>query len=408
LLAINDKWCDLPGGLLPVPVNGVVYVPYLLFDRTVTGVDLGVSYGVSQDQGIKLTMVSGSRALHFKVNMGVCRDEADHVMNFRAVFRNGIVYVPAAAVCGYFGLNYSALPTPDRGTLIRVTNSAAAFDDSVFMSMAKLGMTYRYNNIVKGQESVATPWPTILPAPAPTPIPVPPTPVPSVSIPYPTPVPISTPVPTPTPTRVPSNVPTHPPSVPSPPRASATPTPSPTPSPSPTPEATPEPSKEVETKEDVRLTLSLDASQAAEGVVELFGQEKVLFLFSPDSLTAQAGLVRRAAAAGHSLGLIVSSDLETALAQLEQSNQLLSHIVRTRSHIVFAPEELIPSLSARGWKCWQPNVTGNSVEAVLSALDTQEQTAKVYLPNSEIAISRILAQIREDLYHLQQPLETEL
>jgi hypothetical protein len=157
LLAANDKMCDLPGGLLPVAVNGVIYVPYSLFDKSATGVDLGVYYGLAPDRGPILSLYSLSGRLVFTVNMGQCVDGQDNPMNFRAVTRNGAVYVPAAAVCNFFGLQYSFLPTVDRGTLIRITNGSQSLSDSVFLSSATLSMTYRYNNILKSMEPVVSP-----------------------------------------------------------------------------------------------------------------------------------------------------------------------------------------------------------------------------------------------------------
>lgn len=160
LLATNDKMCDLPGGLLPVAVNGVIYVPYSLFDKSATGVDLGVYYGLAPDRGPILSLYSLSGRLTFTVNMGQCVDGEDNPMNFRAVIRNGAVYVPAASVCNFFGLQYSFLPTADRGTLIRITNGSQSLTDNVFLSSATLSMTYRYNNILKSMETPSTPIPT--------------------------------------------------------------------------------------------------------------------------------------------------------------------------------------------------------------------------------------------------------
>ena len=36
---------DLPLSAMPAWINGDIYVPYTAFDWTVTGVNLGVSYG---------------------------------------------------------------------------------------------------------------------------------------------------------------------------------------------------------------------------------------------------------------------------------------------------------------------------------------------------------------------------
>ncbi len=337
LLAANDKFCDLPGGVLPVAVDGTIYIPYTVFDRDATGVDLGVYYLIRQDWSTILNLYSRSGMLTFTVNMGICEDNLGNAMNFRAVIRNGIPYVPAAAVCKFFDLQYSFLPTTDRGTLIRITNSQASLSDSMFLSSAKLGMSSRYNNIIQSME----PQPTALAA-------------------------TSTPAPT----------------------ATATP---------------------AGGKKNVRVYLAVDASQAEEDLtLFLPSGTHILFLFTPDSLSAQGSLVRRAAAAGHSIGLIVSGTAEEALEQLKLGNEQLSHIARIRTHIVSAPSSLTAALTAEGWSCWQSNVSGSSTSTVLSSLESKQSVGRITLPATPAVLNRILAQIRSDGYTLRQPLETDL
>jgi len=170
------------------------------------------------------------------------------------------------------------------------------------------------------------------------------------------------------------------------------------------PEATPTP-----TREHVRLTLAVDASQANGDTVDLFAQEKALYLFRTDSLARQADLARLVAAQGHSIGLIVTEeDCDAALEQLEQGNALLSHIARTRTRIVSAPEGLVAALTERGWQCWQPNAAGSSAQEILASLSTLQNVARVTLPASREVVSHVLARVREEKYDLQQPLETRL
>ncbi len=92
-------------------------------------------------------------------------------MDFWALTRSGIPYVPAAAVCRFFGLNYSFLPTSDRGTLIRISNANASLSDSLFLTSASNGMSIRYNNILQGLAPLATPTPAPVPTPTATPAP---------------------------------------------------------------------------------------------------------------------------------------------------------------------------------------------------------------------------------------------
>jgi len=336
LLAVNDKMCDP----LPIVVDGTVYVPYTAFDKNVTEVDLGVYYGL--DQGSVLTLYALSGRLVFSVSAGTCTDNQGNQMSYHAVSRGGTIYVPASAVCGYFGLSYSFLPTSDRGTLIRICNSSANYTDSVFLSSVSRAMSQRYNSIVQAQD----------PQPSPSP---------------------SSPAVTPAPTAAPTAQPG------------------------------------VSGKEDVTVYLAMDASQAGEELLSLFGSERVLLLFTPDSLPAQSGLVRRAVAAGHSVGLMVDGDLETALAQLEEGNRLLTHIARIRTRLVSAPEGLTAQLSQAGWRCWQNNISpSDSAAALLRALESKRSVARLLLPADAYVIGRVLSSLRADGYTLRQPLETEL
>ncbi len=345
LLAADNKFCDLPGGVLPTAVNGVVYVPYTLFDKTYTGVDLGVYYGISQERDTILTLYSLSGNLVFNVKRGLCTDGQGNTMDFHALIRSGIPYVPASAVCSFFGLNYSFLPTADRGTLIRITNPTSNhLSDSRFLDAATSAMTSRYNNVLQSL------------APQPTP--------------------------------------------------------SPTPAPTPTPVPQPTPSQGADAKEDkssVGVYLAVDASASDSDLTVLFPEGvHALFLFTPDSLTARAPQVRKAVAAGHSVGLLVQGTQEEVLDQLERGNDLLAHIARVRTRLISAPAELTGELSQLGWSCWQPNVTGTTASAILSGLDGKRTQGKVALPAVATVISRVLRQIREDGYTLHQPLETDL
>jgi len=346
LLAINDKMCDLPGGLLPVVANGTVCVPYMVFDKAITGVDLGVYYGLSQEQGLVLSLYSsGGLYLTFQVSMGVCEDKDGNLMNFQAVTRNGTTYVPASAVCGYFGLSYSFLPTTDRGTLIRISNGAS-LSDSAFLSSVSLAMTYRYNQILQSRQPPATP---------------------SASAP-----------------------------------ASGTAAPG-----TPSPSATPAPG--TATREDVRLYLAVDASQAPDNLPELFpaGTQGTLMLFTPESLTQRSALVRRVVAAGYPVGLRVSGETaQEASWELERGNELLRQIARTRTRIVSAPEEAAEQLAQEGWLCWRADVSGASSGAIMRALERRQQEARVTLPGTAGVISRVLEQVMEARYDLRESVET--
>lgn len=337
LLAVNDKFYD---GYRPVAVNGVIYIPYTTFDRNATGVDLGVYYGItSEPGGTILTLYALSGMLTFNVKMGTCEDNLGNTMDFHAVSRGNplIPYVPAAAVCDFFGLQYSFLPTTDRGTLIRITNAASSMSDGFFLGSAKSAMLHRYNQVIQSQN----PQPT-------------------------------------------------------PPAATA----------SPAPTSTPNPSGSSGGKEHVRVYLAVEAYRTDQDLTDYYSSStQVLFLFTPASLPSHASAVRRAVAAGHSIGLVVEGTAEEAQQQLEQGNQLLGHIARVNTHIVSAPPELTAALTAEGWICWQPNVAGGDL---MASLDTKRSVGYVNAPIYPGSISRFLSQLRSAGYDLRRPLEPEL
>ncbi len=339
LLAVNDRMCDLPNGTLPISIGGVIYVPYTVFDKDSAGVDLGVYYGINQDRGTVLSLYALSGRLTFTIDSSSCVDGQGNSLNWQAYIRNGIPYVPAAAVCGFFGLTYSFLSTPDRGTLIRITNASSTVPDSTFLSSVTLHMTTRYNNIIQSRAS--------LPVPA----------------------------------------------------ASAAPSPTPAPTASPG----------QNSREDVRVYLAINASDADSDLTALFPEGvRALFLFTPDSLPARSAQVRKALALGHSVGLMVEGELEEALAQLERGNELLTHIARVRTRIVSAPAALTDGLTAAGWACWQSNVTGQSAYALLANLELRQVVGRVDLPANASTVNRVMTRLREDRYTVRQPLETDL
>lgn len=177
-----------------------------------------------------------------------------------------------------------------------------------------------------------------------------------------------------------------------------------TPSPSPTLSNPSEPPKE-----NVQVYLSVDASSAEDILFSIFPEGTYgLFLLTPESLIKQARQVREAVAAGHSIGLIVEGTGEEAEKQLERGNDLLKHIARIHTRIVYAPDELTDYLEERGWVCWRPNVMGAEAATILDVLNRRSGVGKIKLPASEREIQEVLRGLRRGGYAIQRPLETDL
>ena len=148
LMAENDQMLTLPLEAMPTWIGGSLYVPYIAFDWTATGVNLGVSYGQIQgDSGNSFMLYSLSGTLTFDLNAGTCVDRSGQQLEMRAVSRNGWIFVPLASVCSYFGLRYSYTPT-NYGTLIRITNGQERLG-SEFIQYAQDPMRSRYNAYMK-------------------------------------------------------------------------------------------------------------------------------------------------------------------------------------------------------------------------------------------------------------------
>ena len=168
LMAENDQMLDLPLSAMPAWINGDIYVPYTAFDWTVTGVNLGVSYGQERTETeYKFTLYSLNGMLVFDLNAGTCTDGfSGEAKDMRAALRNGRVFVPLAGVCSFFGLNYTYTPT-NYGTLIRITNGQERLDTQQFVTSASgLSMPTRYYKYLQelNQGTQPTPSPSHTPS----------------------------------------------------------------------------------------------------------------------------------------------------------------------------------------------------------------------------------------------------
>ena len=168
LMAENDQMLDLPLSAMPAWINGDIYVPYTAFDWTVTGVNLGVSYGQERTETeYKFTLYSLNGMLVFDLNAGTCTDGfSGEAKDMRAALRNGRVFVPLAGVCSFFGLNYTYTPT-NYGTLIRITNGQERLDTQQFVTSASgLSMPTRYYKYLQELNQGTQPTPSPSPTPS--------------------------------------------------------------------------------------------------------------------------------------------------------------------------------------------------------------------------------------------------
>ena len=256
-ISLNDALPVFSPSVTPLEVNGVIYVPYTIFDKNVTEVDLGV-YASESRTGTQytVTLYNLRGLLKFDLNANTCTGRDGENQDMRAIIRSGRVYVPASAVCSYFGLGYSLTPT-EYGTLVRITNGSEYLKGEKFLASAANLMRIRYEEYLQSLNPAS-------PTPAPTPAPVP----------------------TPTPARP----------------------------------ADGEPPEESKREVRVYLAFLCGDGEGLDGILNTLerSQTQALFLFPPEALAQNAASIRRMAGSGHLVGLYTAaSGLEDARADLE-------------------------------------------------------------------------------------------
>lgn len=135
--SVDDSLLPLTSATMPVWSGGKLYVPYTVFDRNTTGVDLGVKciYNRNSDT-ITLYTPQEMLLLVFDLKNGTCRDEiTGSSYDSKAITRNGQPFLPVNFVCDYFDLahNYTRVI---EGYLIRIKSGSAVLSDSDFIDAA--------------------------------------------------------------------------------------------------------------------------------------------------------------------------------------------------------------------------------------------------------------------------------
>lgn len=139
----------------PYVLNGTVYVPCWVFSNY-----FPIYYNYFSDSSTAL-VYNDSKQLYFELSSGNTYDSSNNFYSASAVFRSGQVYLPAVFICSQFGLTYSYITGSDYGDLVRVKDSTAVLDDSVFLSAAENQMETQYKTY-KGP-STSAPKPSVPP-----------------------------------------------------------------------------------------------------------------------------------------------------------------------------------------------------------------------------------------------------
>ena len=132
--------------MTPVQYSGWVYVPVNVFNSQSTGVNFGLYYGLTENNTKLVLYNLSGKTMTFDLQNGTATAVGGEAPVPGKVLRqNGVYYVPAYAVCRYFGLSYSFYST-DYGPLLRLKDGNAMLSDSLFLSSAASIMRSRINS----------------------------------------------------------------------------------------------------------------------------------------------------------------------------------------------------------------------------------------------------------------------
>lgn len=120
--------------------------------------------------------------------------------------------------------------------------------------------------------------------------------------------------------------------------------------------------------------------QGAEMTAQLEARgERALLLFPWDGLKDKDDAIRRAAAAGHTIGLLLTGEtVEDCRIQGQEGRRLLAEIARCPALVASAPAldgEGREALAREGWALWTPELSGEryrTAAALIGALDPRQ------------------------------------
>lgn len=146
-----------------------------------------------------------------------------------------------------------------------------------------------------------------------------------------------------------------------------------------------------------------------------------LFLFPPQALQEESGLVRRILGTGHSIGLLAEgADLEQTRALLAEGNRLLERLAYTRTAFAYVPKEQRTALAGEGWACWNETLSlspGGSVSSSTFSANTlrrlKGRSKSTYLTidgslDAARVLPTLLSQLNSNHFTVSIPMETRL
>ena len=358
-LSLNDTLPAQSVQMTPVQYSGWVYVPVNVFNSQSTGVNFGLYYGLTENNTKLVLYNLSGKTMTFDLQNGTATAVGGEAPVPGKVLRqNGVYYVPAYAVCRYFGLSYSFYST-DYGPLLRLKDGNAMLSDSLFLSSAASIMRSRINSYYQSQSpnggGDGGGNSTIV---------------------------------------IPNDHDSGTPSQPNQPGNPDTPVAPDIPA-----DAEPAPTFSlyvgVQASADREITATLNAMSTV-------GVRGVVF-FPAEEVNQCADQIRQAAGRGHKVGLIPTGNTPAQrLESVEAGSRQLAGILRQETWFVLSKES---TLAEAGYLCWTPGLTFSSVtdptrtyETLVRAGEQQGSALRVLVHSQSAggALAGVLGQLAQD------------
>ncbi len=277
-VAVNDTIpLTLSEGLLPFRSGGDLYVPYTVFNLQQLGIFPSYRSG---DRSISL--FGRDKRLTFDLDANTVTDESGSVQNAASLTSGGVLFLPAILSARHFGLQLSELTSGSGYMVVRFTDGSQVYDDSLFIQKAENLISYRVSQYLSPpvQQPAVTPAAPVQPA-------------------------------APEPENAPAEQPQE------------------------------EPEEEAPDPASILLAVS-DLSGAADALDALsaHGQSAVFFLTAAE-ISENGALVRRIAAQGCPIGLLVPDGANPALS-LRAANEALDRVLHEKSLLALLPQGADP------------------------------------------------------------------
>lgn len=344
--AVNENLCLLNDDTMPFWSGGTLYVHSSVF----SSYDLNISY-VKDSAAKAVLLYSGGKLIEFDISAGTANNGLGTYYSVTAKQKGGVVYLPVAFVCNYFGLTYSILDT-DWVPLVRVCSASAVLSDRQFVDAASSLMAARYNAYVQSKKTPVTPPQKDEKADTTTPA-------------------------------APQE-----------------------------PSGDDDTAETVPSHASVRVLLAVRVVAGADvsGMLDTldgYGYQAAFFLDSA-ALEEQTDLLRRILASGHRVGLILPEGGNVAV--LEQGNEILRQHTGTVTRLALAGQS--GAAEAAGYAVYAPTVLAENLGStassraakVMRALPAKNGTARLLLGSDAVsasALRTLCAQLHSDNYTVQ-------